>query len=194
MVTMDVPTSTPVDQEDLSLVLAAAELIDLLKVRVVGLESRHIVPGPHGVPAEHFLEQAAATLQLTEPYELIGDWLWRRDRALARSYTEALETDKLAAWQRPAGHRFRRREFTLIDSPARREAAERWAAADHVLVALAEAVGIKRDDRPSSANVVDSSVATVLSALGGTLVRLKSAQREEHHRQGKFDDGWGLLE
>lgn len=195
MVTMDVPPSRPVDPEDLSIALAGAELIDLLEAQAIGLDSGHIVPGTQAVPDDHFLKQASASLDLTEPYESVGDWLCCRNRrALARSYTEALETEGLATWQRPPGHPFRRRELTLIDSPARRQAAERWTSAEPVLVTLADAIGVRRDEPHDSPDVADSAVATVLSAVGRALVTLKAERKEDLITQAELDNAWGYLE
>src|SRR3954452_10257163 len=91
IVTLDVASSRPVEQGDLSLALAGAELIDLLGAGAVTLDDDRIVPGPETVTDDRLLDEAAAALVRQEPYESAEDWLWRRGNGLSSTYQAALE-------------------------------------------------------------------------------------------------------
>lgn len=194
MITIDEAPDHPVEPERLALALAAAELIDLLGAGAVDLDGGRIVPGRGAVPGDRFLEQAASSVTGSEPFELVGDWLWRRDRALADAYTGTLEPSGLAIRQRPPGHPFRRREITLTDSPGRRRATERRQSAEPVLSALTEAVGMPGAETHGPGAAVGRPVSTVLSALRGVLEEWEAQRRERIIAQAELDRAWERFE
>lgn len=91
LVSVDVPGARPVEQGDLSLALAGAELIDLLGTRALTLDGERIVPGAALDTGDRMLDEASAALVRAEPYESVEDWLWRRGRGLAAAYRDDLD-------------------------------------------------------------------------------------------------------
>ncbi|TLQ43001.1 GPP34 family phosphoprotein [Streptomyces marianii] len=142
---MDVAPSRPVTQGDLSLALAGAEVVDLLAAEAVTLDGDRIVPGLGPATGDPLLAQAVSSLVREAPYELVGDWLWRRGRGLSAAYLAALEAEGLFGRPRRRGLRFRAGREAPADSADRRAAAERLASDEPVLAALASAVGIRDD-------------------------------------------------
>ncbi|WP_328863230.1 GPP34 family phosphoprotein [Streptomyces sp. NBC_00306] len=190
MITIEVAPGHPVHPADLSLSLAGAQLVDLLEAGAIGLDKRHVVPGWQPVPPDRFLWEAATSLELTRPYQLVSDWLSSREDTLAAAYTAALEADGLAIRQRPRKHPFRRRELVLVDSPARREAVERWSASEPVLATLAGFIGIRREGQQGSPREVRGPVATILSAVQGAHVELEAERTERIITQAKLYEVW----
>jgi len=186
IVTMDAEPSRPVERGDLSLALAGAELIDLLGAQEAGLDGERIVPGPAGAPADPLLHQAASALVREAPYESIGDWLWRRGRGLSDAYLSALEADGQLVRQRNRRWKvFRTRELALVDTDARRNAANRGRSDEPVLAALTEAIGIRDqggEEGGEAPKVPDDAVARVLAALDDALAEL-AAERQRRDRR-----------
>ncbi|MGW0993062.1 GOLPH3/VPS74 family protein [Streptomyces sp. NPDC002520] len=152
-VTLDVPSSRPVEQGDLSLALAGAELVDLLAAEAVTLDDDRIVPGLVPATGDRLLDQAGAALVRQTPYETVEDWLWRRGRGLASAYAAELEPrgqrgDSLLRWLHPRAER-----DAPADSPARRHATERWASREPVLVGFAAALGIPKGAQEDSSDM-----------------------------------------
>ena len=174
IITLDMPSARPVERGDLSLALAAAELIDLLTAGVVTLvEEERIVPAAEPPVVEGVLAEAAASLPEQEPPESVDDWLWRRGRGLSAAYLEALEAEgKLAKERQRRLLVLHTDRMVLVDSPARHRAANRWAADEPVLIALAAAVGIRIRQIDEAAGVTDDAVATVLAAVVDALTEL----------------------
>ncbi|MFE4664876.1 GPP34 family phosphoprotein [Streptomyces sp. NPDC056716] len=145
IVALDSAPERPLEQGDLSLALAGAELLDLADAGALSLDGDHIVPGTASDTGDRLLDGAAALLVRERPYESVEDWLWRRGRELAAAYTADLEKDGLAA--RPRGRRIplRASRAELVDSPERGRARERLTAGDPVLTALASAAGVGGD-------------------------------------------------
>lgn len=182
IVTMDAASSRLVERGDLSLALAGAELIDLLAAQEAGLDGERVVPGLAGAPGDPLLHQAATSLVREEPYETVGDWLWRRGRGLSADYLSALEADGQLVRQRNRRWKvFWTRELALVDTDARRRAAHRWRSDEPVLAALTEAIGISErgGDVPK---VSDGAVARVLAALDDALAEL-AAERQRRDRR-----------
>ncbi|MGR3931893.1 GOLPH3/VPS74 family protein [Streptomyces sp. BRA346] len=180
IVTMDAEPSRLVERGDLSLALAGAELIDLLGAQEAGLDGERIVPGPAGAPDDPLLRQAAAALVREEPYETVGDWLWRRGRGLSAAYLSALEADGQLVRQRNRRWKvFWTRELALVDTDARRRAANRRRSDEPVLAALMQAIGI-RDQ--GGEGVSDDAVERVLAALDDALAEL-AAERQRRDRR-----------
>src|SRR5690242_3076618 len=93
MITMDVPSSRPVEQGELSLALAGAELVDLIEAQVITLEDDRIVPGAQWTMGDRLLDGAVSSLVRQRPYESVDDWLWRRGRGLSAAYRADLEAE-----------------------------------------------------------------------------------------------------
>ncbi|MEU6386372.1 GPP34 family phosphoprotein [Streptomyces bauhiniae] len=206
-VALDVPADRPVEQGDLSLALAAAELLDLLVAQVVTLRDDVIVPVSGHLTGEPMLDKAAASLIRTEPYESAEDWLWRRGDGLSAAYRDELEhTEPSGSGLRQL---FRRadRSVDRIDSEARRHAADRWARHEPLLVGLAAALGIEEpdheetattaehdenaeNDKADTADKVDDRVAVVLAALGEALTELEAVRQRRRIEEDAFDNVW----
>ncbi|MGW5331742.1 GPP34 family phosphoprotein [Streptomyces bauhiniae] len=204
-VALDVPADRPVEQGDLSLALAAAELLDLLAAQVVTLRDDRIVPVSGHLTGDPMLDKAAASLVRTEPYESAEDWLWRRGDGLSAAYRDELEHTE------PAGsglrQLFRRadRSVERIDSDARRHAADRWARHEPLLLGLASALGIEeagheapehegpeREEPAAHAEGerVDDRLAVVLAALGDALTELEAVRQRRRIEEDAFDNVW----
>ena len=78
----------------------------------------------------------------------------------------------------------------LVDSPAHREAAKRWAADDAVLAALAAAVGIHRQRTADSPDIADDAVTTILAAVNAAVMELGLARQRRDIEEAAFDNIW----
>ncbi|MFJ1595669.1 GPP34 family phosphoprotein [Streptomyces sp. NPDC088261] len=201
IVAMDMTSVRTVERGALSLALAGAEAIDLLAVGAITLDGDRIVPsdgsaadrppatgGPGGtdLPGDPLLSDAASSFVRQAPYESVGNWLWRRGRNLSAIYTAALEAEgQLVRRHHRRWGVFRSSELVLVDSPARRRAADRWRADEPVLAALATAVGIRDKRTDDSPAVTDEAVGTVLTAVDDALSELTA---ESERRAHKLDD------
>ncbi|MFC9846345.1 GPP34 family phosphoprotein [Streptomyces sp. NPDC060223] len=190
IITMDVSSSRPVEQGDLSLALAGAELVDLLGAQALTLDDDRIVPGPQGTLDDHLLEEAASSLVREQPYESVEDRLWRRGRDLSAAYLTDLGA---GAHLNPRRHRWlpgRTDRPELPDSPARRHATDRLASGEPVLAALAAAVGVQ-DERPEEATrITDDAIATVLAAVNDAITELESVRQRKRVEDAAFDNIW----
>lgn len=139
IVTLDMASDHTVEQGDLSLALAAAEVFDLLDAHALVLDGDRITPSAQAPTGDRLLDEAASALVRQEPYESLEDWLWRRGRGLSTAYVEDLERVGLTA--RAPGPRFTLRAAPSmpVDSAARRQAEERWTSGEPVLAALGTA-------------------------------------------------------
>ncbi|MET8009028.1 GPP34 family phosphoprotein [Streptomyces sp. NPDC005271] len=184
IIAMDMASTRPVERGDLSLALAGAEAVDLLRAEVIGLEGDRILPGPQPTLADHLLEEAASSFVREAPYESVGDWLWRRGRGLPATYLSDLEAEGQLVRQH---HRrwvvFRTTELVLVDTPARRQAANRWASDEPVLSTLAAEVGISDKPAEDAPQVADEAAATVLTAVDGALLELAVERQRRAHRR-----------
>ncbi|RNL73269.1 GPP34 family phosphoprotein [Streptomyces sp. I6] len=175
IIAMDAAPSRAVEQGDLSLALAGAEVIDLLAVEAVTLDGDRIVPGLGPATDDPLLGRAVSSLVREAPYEPVGDWLWRRGRGLSAEYLAALEAEGLFARQRRRGLFSRARRDVPADTPVRRAAVERLASDEPVLAALASALGLH-----------DSGVPGVPGGQDG---------RDGHDApDGRGGTGWGPLD
>lgn len=188
IIALDVEASPAVHGGDLSLALAGAELIDLLQSPTIRLDGGRIVPGYLSVPADRLLEEARAALVMEEPHELVSDWLWRRGERLAVKYASGLEGEGLIANQR--GRFFRSSKIVVVESPSRRQAAARWAAAEPVLLTLASAIGIPNDLNAGDDAVTDYAVTTVLAAVGDAVLELAVERQRTTIEQQAFGNTW----
>ncbi|WP_327418998.1 GOLPH3/VPS74 family protein [Streptomyces sp. NBC_01233] len=199
IIAMDTGSSSSVEQGDLSLALAGAEVIDFLAARAISLDGDHIVPGDRTALADRLLEEAAGSLVREAPYESVADWLWRRGRGLSAAYRAELEAEGQLVRQGRRGISFRAGELALVDSPDRRRAADRLASDEPVLASLVGAVrvgGERTGDSPDvgdaadSVDVADDAVATVLAAVNDALVELAAVRQRRAIEDAAFDNIW----
>ncbi|GHE73645.1 hypothetical protein GCM10014715_29920 [Streptomyces spiralis] len=192
-VTLDVPGTHPVEQGDLSLALAGAELVDLLSAGSVSLDGERILPGLVPTTDDRLLDQAGAALVREAPYETVEDWLWRRGRGLASTYVDVLEATGQVAGRR---HRWMPRGSDRpvpVDSPARRAAADRWADREPVLAGLAAALGIPAeadDEAEEAAEPDDEAALTVLAAVHDAVQELEAVRQRRRIEDAAFDNIW----
>lgn len=173
IVALDMASSRPVERGGLSLALAGAEMIDLLDAQDIRLDGDHVVPSNRRAIADRLLDEAAASLAREAPYESVGDWLWRRGRGLSAAYLAALEAEgHLTRQRRRRWMLFRTSGMVVVDSPARRLAADRWTSNEPVLASLAAAIGIRDEQTGDSPGVADDAMATVLAAVNDALQEL----------------------
>ncbi|MFE2043833.1 GPP34 family phosphoprotein [Streptomyces sp. NPDC059477] len=213
IVALDSAPERPLEQGDLSLALAGAELLDLADAGALSLDGDDIVPGTASRTGDRLLDGAAGLLVRERPYESVEDWLWRRGRELAAAYTADLEKDGLTA--RPRGRRIplRATRAELVDSPERGRARERLASGDPVLTALAAAAGVGEfgeagefggdvDADPSEdagkataksltdESFTDESLTAVLAAVGGAVMELEAVRQRRAIEDAAFDNVW----
>jgi hypothetical protein len=191
LVTLDVPGTRPVEQGDLSLALAGAELADLITEESVSLDGDRIVPGLAPATGDRLRDQASASLVRQAPYETVEDWLWRRGRGLAAAYVAQLQDQGQLAGPRhrwmPGGRP------QPVDSPARRAAADRWAAHEPVLTALAATLGIEEAPVARAADdeaLEDEALETVLAAVSGAVTELEAVRQRRRIEDAAFDNIW----
>lgn len=187
---IDVAPGRPVEQGELSLALAGAELIDLLAGGAVTLEGGRIVPGQRVITGDRLLDQATASIAREGPYESVGDWLWRRGRGLAAEYSAALEADGQLVRQRRGRLPFRAGRLVAADSLDRRRAADRWTSGEPVLATLGAAVGIDGEGVEGSPSAGDDAVDTVLAAVDDASVELAAERQRRSIEQDAFDNIW----
>lgn len=178
-------------QGDLSLALAGAELIDLLRAQVADLDGDLIVPGPQPAPDDRLLGAAASALVRQVPYEHVADWLWRRGRDLAAAYQLAFEEEGLLAHARRGRLNLGAERMELVDTPTRRRARSRWEADEPVLEALAAAVGIHRGDAPQEeAGAGGDAVTTVLASVNDAVMELEAVRQRRSIENAAFANVW----
>ncbi|MEU6056163.1 GPP34 family phosphoprotein [Streptomyces xanthochromogenes] len=192
IVSMDVmPAGHPVEQGDLSLALAGAELLDLADLFALTLEGDRIVPGPapSGL-ADRQLTEAAAALVRQSLYESVEDWLWRRGRGLYATYLTALETDGGVTREHHRWLPLRTGRAAAADSPDRRAAMERWASGEPVLAGLGVAARL-RDEAPEdlAARAGDTAV-TVVTAVDDAVTELAAVRQRRSIEDAAFDNIW----
>lgn len=190
IVTLDMASDHTVEQGDLSLALAAAEVFDLLDAHALVLDGDRITPSAQAPTGDRLLDEAASALVRQEPYESLEDWLWRRGRGLSTAYVEDLERVGLTA--RAPGPRFTLRAAPSmpVDSAARRQAEERWTSGEPVLAALGTAAGIRGESDEVAENLTDETVTTVLAALGNAVMELEAVRQRRAIEDAAFDNVW----
>ncbi|WP_406194361.1 MULTISPECIES: GPP34 family phosphoprotein [unclassified Streptomyces] len=191
IVALDMAPDHPVEQGELSLALAAAEVFDLLDAGALVLDGdERIAPSAQAPTGDRLLDEAASSLVRQEPYESVEDWLWRRGRGLSSAYGAELESLGLTA--RPRGHRISLRagRSVPVDSAARQQAEERWASGDPVLAALAAAAGVHEMPADAADDLTDETVTTVLAAVGNAVVELEAVRQRRGIEDAAFDNVW----
>ncbi|MFE1925922.1 GPP34 family phosphoprotein [Streptomyces asoensis] len=190
IVTLAAAPDRPVEQGDLSLALAGAEVFDLIEAKELVLDGDRILPSAQAPTGDRLLDEAAGTLVRQEPYESVEDWLWRRGRGLSSAYVEDFERIGLTA--RPRGQRIslRTSRTELVASAARREAEDRWTAGEPVLAALAAAAGIRDEPAEDAEALAGETVATVLAAVGDAVMELEAVRQRTAIEDAAFDNVW----
>ncbi|MBE8474551.1 GPP34 family phosphoprotein [Streptomyces justiciae] len=190
IVALEASPGRSVEQGDLSLALAASELLDLVEAGALGLDGDRVVPGAQSAPVDPLLTEAAATAVRQEPYESVEDWLWRRGRGLSSAYDSVLEKEGLTA--RPRGLRIARRagHAELVESPERRRAEERRASGEPVFAALVAAAGVQDEPAGDPADLADDTVTTVLAAVGDAVMELEAVRQRRAIENAAFDNIW----
>ncbi|MFI6951636.1 GPP34 family phosphoprotein [Streptomyces sp. NPDC050422] len=190
VITMDRAGDYPVRPGELSLALAGAELIDLFTSGAVEFREDRIVPDAHPPVADELLETAHASLHRVEPYESIGDWLWRRGEALAGAYVAAFEAEGLLTRQRHRGHPFQAGDLVLADSADRQRARDLWSSADPVLTTLADTVGVRSERAHDASAMADDTVALILATVSDAMLELEAERQRRDIEQQAFDNVW----
>ncbi|MEU3459370.1 GPP34 family phosphoprotein [Streptomyces sp. NPDC006733] len=190
IITMDVTSSRPVEQGELSLALAGAELLDLIDAQAVSLDGERLLPGPQPTLDDRLLNDAAAALVRAEPYESVEDWLWRRGRDLAAAYQAGLEAEGQVTRPRHPWIPLRTGPAELADSPARRHAAQRWTSGEPVLAGLAAAVGVHDTPTEDIEDLGDDAVVTVLAAVHDAVTELEGVRQRRRIEDAAFDNIW----
>ncbi|MFF4359390.1 GPP34 family phosphoprotein [Streptomyces sp. NPDC001604] len=190
IVALDAAPSHPVQQGELSLALAGAEVLDLIEALALALDGDRILPSAASPTGDRLLDEAASSLVRQEPYESVEEWLWRRGRGLSSAYVDDLERVGLTA--RPRGRRIplRSGRAELVDSPARRQAEERWASGEPVLAALAAAAGIHEEQVADQDELSGEAVTTVLAAVGDAVMELEAVRQRKAIEDAAFDNVW----
>ncbi|MEU2336692.1 GPP34 family phosphoprotein [Streptomyces sp. NPDC006654] len=191
LVTVYDAAARPVEQGDLSLALAGAELVDLLAAGAVTLDGDLVVPAPQGGTGDRLLDEAAAALRREAPYESVEDWLWRRGRGLGAAYLAELEADGTVVAEQ------RRRWLPLptgrtqpSDSPERAAAHERWTSGEPVLAALAAAVGIQDEAVEDLVGAAPEATVTVVAAVNDAVTELAAVRQRREIEDAAFDNVW----
>ncbi|NEA99386.1 GPP34 family phosphoprotein [Streptomyces sp. SID13726] len=190
IVALDVPPDRSLEQGDLSLALAGAELIDLAEAGALALDGDRVVPGAEGATGDRLLDEAAAALVRAEPYETVEDWLWRRGRDLSAAYVDDLE--RIGLTTRKRGRRFPLlgARTVPVDSAARSSAEERRAAGEPVLAALAAAAGVEDKGPEFDEDRVGEAVTAVLAAVGDAVMELEAVRQRRAIENSAFDNIW----
>ncbi|MEV6662187.1 GPP34 family phosphoprotein [Streptomyces nigra] len=201
IVALDLAQDQRVEQGELSLALAAAEVFDLLDAGALTLAEDRITPNAQAPTGDRLLDEAATALVRQEPYESVEDWLWRRGRGLSAAYVADLEQ----AGTRPRGPRFSLRAAPAapVDAAARQRAEERWTSHEPLLTALGAAAGVGLDEKDDaddaedadgtedgSEALTDDTAATVLAALGNAVMELEAVRQRRAIEDAAFDNVW----
>ncbi|MGW2717015.1 GOLPH3/VPS74 family protein [Streptomyces sp. NPDC001492] len=189
IVALDAAPSRQVQQGELSLALAGAEVLDLIEALALALDGDRILPSAPSPTGDRLLDEAASSLVRQEPYESVEEWLWRRGRGLSSAYVDDLE--RLGLTARPRGRRIQLRtgRAELVDSPARQQAEERWASGEPVLAALAAAAGI-HEEQAEHHDLSGEAVTTVLAAVGDAVMELEAVRQRKAIEDAAFDNVW----
>lgn len=190
IIAFEVASSRPLEQGDLSLALAGAELVDLSAAGAVTLDGLRVVPHHGAALSDALLDQAAASLVREAPYESVLDWLWRRGRDLASAYLSAFEAEGQLTRRRRRWVRVRTGQLVLVDSPERRRAMDRWETQEPVLAALATAVGIGSQGMQRVSSEADEAVGTILAAVQDAVRELEAVRQRRAIEQAAFDNVW----
>ncbi|MFJ7017051.1 GPP34 family phosphoprotein [Streptomyces sp. NPDC101117] len=202
IVALDLARDQRVEQGELSLALAAAEVFDLLDAGALTLAEDRMAPNAQAPTGDRLLDEAATTLVRQEPYESVEDWLWRRGRGLSAAYVEDLE--QTGTMSKSRGFRLPLRAARTVpgDPAARQRAEDRWTSHEPLLAALGAAAGIGPEpaDGPAAPGdgeasdgtdaLTDDTSAAVLAALGNAVMELEAVRQRRAIEDAAFDNVW----
>ncbi|GHF06706.1 hypothetical protein GCM10018789_41000 [Streptomyces werraensis] len=189
LVAADPRDRTVVEQGDLSLALAGAELIDLLDAEALTLDGTLLVPAGPAPAGDRLLSEAAQWLADGGPGETVDDWLWRRGRDLAGRYRTVLEEEGLVEPERRRHNPLRRQHTAPADTSAIRAAGERRSSGEPVLGALAAAAGLTEQGGETS-DGLDDERTTVLAAVLQAVTELAGERQRRTIEAEAFDNIW----
>lgn len=189
LIAADPQTDSVVEQGELSLALAGAELVDLIDTGAVTLDGDLLVSGDPAPAEDPLLREALSLLEPGVPRTTVEDWLWRRGRELAARYQAALEEDGLVARARPHRNPLRRSRPAPVDPPALLSARDRWASGEPVLAGFAAAVGLGEVPADAVAGLVDEHDA-VLAAVHQAVTELAAERQRRSIEAAAFDNIW----
>lgn len=220
VITLEVPSSRPIAQGDVSLVLAGAELVDLRDAHVLRLDGDRIVPlGEHADGTNALTAQASAQLVTEPPYETVEQWLWRRGRGLAGSYADDLAAQTAGDARGGLLPRFLRHFApNRSQEPSvrpRHEATDRPVLDDTVLAAFAGTLGIGEAAQPDPSEPSEPSESTepaeptepteptdtttadqaddlglILAVVSDALLELEAERQRRQIEQDAYDNVW----
>ncbi|MFE0107321.1 GPP34 family phosphoprotein [Streptomyces sp. NPDC059009] len=205
IVAAELTPDRPVEQGELSLALAGAEVLDLVEAKALVVDGDRIVPHAQEPTGDRLLNEAAAALVRQEPHESVEDWLWRRGRGLSTAYADDLVRTGPTARQPSRWARLRSRRTEPVDattstastastasapSTARSRAEGRWSAGEPVLAALASAAGLRAEPVEDTEELTGDPVATVLAAVGGAVQELQAVRQRKAIEDAAFDNVW----
>ncbi|KAB2975899.1 GPP34 family phosphoprotein [Streptomyces sp. SS1-1] len=198
IVALDLAQDHRVEQGELSLALAAAEVFDLLDAGALTLAEDRIAPNAQAPTGDRLLDEAATALIRQEPYESVEDWLWRRGRGLSAAYVEDLE--QTGTMSRSRGFRLPLRAARTVpgDPAARQRAEQRWTSREPLLAALGAAAGIGTEpaapgpgEGPADTDALtDDTSSAVLAALGNAVMELEAVRQRRAIEDAAFDNVW----
>jgi hypothetical protein len=178
-ITMDIPSAPSVRRGDLSLGLAAAELIDLLRLGAAGLAADRIVPvsavpvtrAPDGAPGPAAAQEAAPEAEGAPPVEaaratppVLADPLLAQ-AAAALVGEPPHETVEDWLWRRGRGLPTRYLDVFEAEGQLARERRRRWGVFGSSRMVLVDSAGRRRAAHRWSA---DEPVLVALAAAVGT--------------------------
>ncbi|MBQ1095382.1 GPP34 family phosphoprotein [Streptomyces sp. b94] len=206
VITLEVPSSRPIAQGDVSLVLAGAELVDLRDAHVLRLDGDRIVPlDDHADGTNTLTAQASAQLVTEPPYETVEQWLWRRGRGLAGSYADDLAAQTAGDARGGLLPRFLRPFATnRSQEPSvrpRHEATDpHQGLDDSVLAAFAGTLGIgeaappppTEPTEPTDTTTVDQAddIGLILAVVSDALTELEAERQRRQIEQDAYDNVW----
>ncbi|MEV5334046.1 GPP34 family phosphoprotein [Streptomyces werraensis] len=189
LVAADPRDRTVVEQGDLSLALAGAELIDLLDAEALTLDGTLLVPAGPAPAGDRLLSEAAQWLADGGLGETVDDWLWRRGRDLAGRYRTVLEEEGLVEPERRRRNPLRRQRTAPADPSEARTAGERRSSGEPVLGALMAAAGLTARGGETS-DGLDDERTTVLAAVLQAVTELAGERQRRTIEAAAFDNIW----
>ncbi|MGW7664607.1 GPP34 family phosphoprotein [Streptomyces sp. NPDC054756] len=198
IVALDLAQDHRVEQGELSLALAAAEVFDLLDAGALTLAEDRIAPNAQAPTGDRLLDEAATALIRQEPYESVEDWLWRRGRGLSAAYVEDLEQTGTMSRSRAFRLPLRAARTMPGDPAARQRAEQRWTSREPLLAALGAAAGIDTEpaapgpgEGPADTDALtDDTSSAVLAALGNAVMELEAVRQRRAIEDAAFDNVW----
>ncbi|WP_406101862.1 GPP34 family phosphoprotein [Streptomyces sp. NBC_01003] len=190
IVALGVTPDHPVEQGELSLALAGAEVFDLIEAKALVLDGDRILPSAQAPTGHRLLDEATGALVRQEPYESVEDWLWRRGRGLSSAYVDELEREGLTTRPRGLRNPLRTGRTEPVDSADRRQAEERLTSGEPVLAALAAAAGIRDEPAEDAPELSGDAVAAVLAAVGNAVQELQAVRQRRAIEDAAYDNVW----